>query len=211
MRRFYKILMWVLIVVVLVSGLIFIAGPYLFADVAYPLCYREEIKTSSAKYKQNPNFIAALIYTESSCKPSARSYVGATGIMQIMPATGAAIAKRLGYTSYNLSDPKTNIEFGIYYIDDAIRRNGGDVKLGLIAYNGGQGAVTAYKLGFPISGTVQYANKIMSLQGVYQKVYGNWWEAEGESTSPGAFNVPANTDDSVGKISVWDFWRLLIK
>ena len=208
--RVKKIITLSLVTIVLLGIVALIVSPFLFASVAYPLCYRDEIKAATTKYHRNPNFIAALIYTESTCKPNARSGAGATGIMQIMPSTGASIAKRLGYSSFDLNDPKTNIEFGTYYIDDAINRNGGDVKLGLIAYNGGQGAVSAYQLGYPISGTVAYANKIMSLQGIYQKTYGNWWEEGGGSVN-GYDIQPNETEQPVGVISIWDFWRLLIK
>jgi len=54
--------------------------------------------------------LSSMIYQESEFDPKARSWVGAKGLMQMMPRT----AEELGYSS--LSNPKTSIEAGVKYI-----------------------------------------------------------------------------------------------
>lgn len=68
----------------------------------------------SKKYGVNPEFASIIIYKESAGNPNAKSWVGATGLMQIMPETGASIAKERGITNYDLSDPETNIDYYLY-------------------------------------------------------------------------------------------------
>lgn len=52
---------------------------------------------------------------ESALKADAESWVGAKGIMQVMPATFAEIKQQNKYIIGDLSDPRWNIEAGIYY------------------------------------------------------------------------------------------------
>ncbi len=56
--------------------------------------------------------VAAQIFQESGFNPNARSWVGARGLMQIMPAT----ARQVGVTE-PINDPKVNIRAGIQYLD----------------------------------------------------------------------------------------------
>lgn len=79
----------------------------------------------------DPNLVKAIIQVESAGKPKAVSKKGATGLMQLMPAT----ARDLGV---NPKDPQQNIEGGSRYIKDELDRFGG-IKLALAAYNWGRG------------------------------------------------------------------------
>jgi len=78
-----------------------------------------------------PPLIKAIIQTESAGKPQAKSKKGATGLMQLMPAT----AKSLGVDP---TDPVQNIEGGTRYINQMMDKFG-DEKLALAAYNWGPG------------------------------------------------------------------------
>lgn len=93
---------------------------------------------------------AAVMQQESGGDPNAVSPVGATGLMQVMPATGRDIAKQLGDGSFPangtiaeqqayLKRPEVSIRYGNFYLDQQLDKFGGDVEAALIAYNAGPG------------------------------------------------------------------------
>ena len=96
------------------------------------------IVDSSRRYGIDPLLIYAQMHQESSFKLKATSYKGASGLMQLMPAT----ARRFGVTS--IYDPQQNIEAGVRYMRWLLNTFGGDVILALAGYNAGEGAVWKY-------------------------------------------------------------------
>src|SRR6187455_1705323 len=97
------------------------------------------------------------MHQESSFKLRALSYKGASGLMQLMPAT----ARRLGVT--NIFDPKQNIDGGVKYMRMLLDMFGGDVNLALAGYNAGEGAVMKYGNSVPpYSETREYVRRITS-------------------------------------------------
>jgi len=86
----------------------------------------------------DPIFLAAVIRVETHFDPYATSYVGAMGLMQLMPATAAEVAHKKGirFSSRQLFNPTVNIQLGSAYIKTLINRFG-DVRTALIAYNAG--------------------------------------------------------------------------
>lgn len=218
MSRMAKIWTWVVVVLLGVAVLAFAFGPSLFASVAYPLPpkYQKAVATSSEEFGISPNFLCGLIVVESGWKESARSHAGAVGMTQFMPSTAIAVARRLGIENFSPSDLSTNpelaIRFGAYYLNDVVSRNGGNKTLGLIAYNGGQGAVMAYQRGYPVSGTVSYAQKVLAIEKAYDNIYGTWWKkVDFSAVSPTTFTVqPKSPSELVGSVSVLDFWKALL-
>lgn len=93
---------------------------------------------SSRRYNIDPLLIYAQMRQESSFKKKATSHKGASGLMQLMPAT----ARRLGVTK--IYDPQQNIEGGIKYMRMLLNMFDGDLKLALAGYNAGEGAVIKY-------------------------------------------------------------------
>jgi soluble lytic murein transglycosylase len=93
----------------------------------------------------------ALILQESYYNPKARSGVGATGLMQIMPATGKELGKKLHgvFSVTHLEDPETNIELGTYYISTLVRLFGNNDYLAVASYNAGQGNVAKWRRAAP--------------------------------------------------------------
>lgn len=73
--------------------------------------YDPIIKKHAKKIGWDWRVVSSLIYQESGFDPNAKSWVGARGLMQMMPRT----AKELGYSS--VSDPETSIEAGLKYLD----------------------------------------------------------------------------------------------
>jgi soluble lytic murein transglycosylase-like protein len=113
------------------------------------------IVDSSRRYGIDPLLIYSQMHQESTFKARAMSYKGASGLMQLMPAT----ARRLGVT--NIFDPKQNIEGGVKYMRMLLDMFGGDVNLALAGYNAGEGAVTKYGNQIPpYNETQEYVRRI---------------------------------------------------
>jgi soluble lytic murein transglycosylase-like protein len=113
------------------------------------------IVNSSLRYGIDPLLIYAQMHQESSFKVRALSYKGASGLMQLMPAT----ARRLGVT--NIYDPQQNIDGGVKYMRMLLDMFGGDVNLALAGYNAGEGAVMKYGNQIPpYNETREYVRRI---------------------------------------------------
>ena len=104
----------------------------------------EVILKESSKYKLDPMLVLAVIDIESKFQFAAVSPAGARGIMQIMPATGKFLIKRvqdLGnefetaqFVPEHLDNPILNIKLGTYYLHD-LRNSFRNLQAALIAYN----------------------------------------------------------------------------
>lgn len=113
------------------------------------------IVDSSRRYGIDPLLIYAQMHQESSFKLRATSYKGASGLMQLMPAT----ARRLGVT--NIYEPKQNIDGGVKYMRMLLNMFGQDVNLALAGYNAGEGAVMRYGNQIPpFNETREYVRRI---------------------------------------------------
>lgn len=114
----------------------------------------------------DPLYVASVIAVESSFRSGVRSKVGATGLMQVMPATAKDIIKRHSVNAKKgrLTDPRKNIELGIVYLKH-LEKNYGSRDLALRAYNWGPTNVSKAKKGIKRTpGSVkQYARKILEL------------------------------------------------
>ncbi|MFN3700251.1 MAG: lytic transglycosylase domain-containing protein [Alphaproteobacteria bacterium] len=88
--------------------------------------------------------VHSLIRQESVFNATARSPAGALGLMQVMPATGAETARKLGIqhsTDWLISRPAHNIRIGTYYLEQLLKRYDGAYPLAVAAYNAGPGRV----------------------------------------------------------------------
>ena len=103
--------------------------------------YDELVKKYAQQYGQDWRLITAQMYQESKFDPQATSWVGARGLMQIMPVTG----RELGFT--DLHDPEENIHAGVQYLSQLVHRFDPHIPLeertrfALAAYNVGYGHV----------------------------------------------------------------------
>jgi hypothetical protein len=89
---------------------------------------------------------------ESSGNTNAESPKGASGLMQVMPATAKDIAQSINDKAFPyggsdeqikayLKDPQNGVRYGRYYMDQMLRRYGGNLRVALAAYNWGPGNV----------------------------------------------------------------------
>jgi len=103
--------------------------------------YDDLIRVSAAKHGFHWCLVAAQMFQESRFDPNAKSWSGALGLMQLMPAT----AKELGLNGRTILDPARNIDAGVEYLQKQRKRVPSEVDafnrlcFALAAYNGGYG------------------------------------------------------------------------
>lgn len=111
--------------------------------LVFPEEYAPWIDTASKNTNISPEWLRSLIRQESSFRADAKSPAGALGLMQILPATGAEIARDLKIKDFQASEsllmPEINIRIGSTYLSRLIKSFGGNVPLALAAYNAGPG------------------------------------------------------------------------
>jgi soluble lytic murein transglycosylase len=90
--------------------------------------------------------VHSLIRQESMFDTQAQSPVGATGLMQLMPATAKSVATKEGlpYSPTKLTTAEYNIRLGTSYMDELLDRYRGSYPLAIAAYNAGPGRVDGW-------------------------------------------------------------------
>ena len=117
------------------------------------------IETVSLKHGIDPALVHAVVQAESNYRATAKSHVGARGLMQVMPAT----ARDLGVKSARmLFDPRQNLEAGVKYLKFLLERFDGDLPTAIAAYNAGPAAVSKYDGIPPYPETQNYVQKVLS-------------------------------------------------
>ncbi len=122
----------------------------------------------SQKYKIDPYWAISIGWTESHFNFKAKSYVGADGIMQIMPKTKEYLLGLLRYSpQHKGNEVITNIHLGIYYLSKLLKQFGGNYVEATVAYNMGPGWVNRWKARRRVVGssTNEYLNKVKRYYG----------------------------------------------
>ena len=107
-------------------------------EALYPRPYRATVEAAAKQYGTDPNFVWAIMRQESAFKPDARSYVGAAGLMQFMPATAREEAKRAGLSHYDLYNPSDSIKLGASHLA-TLSKSFARPEYVMAAYNAGGG------------------------------------------------------------------------
>jgi len=142
----------------------------------YPVPYRETVKNFSKENGLDEAWVYGLTRQESRFVSYAKSGVGASGLMQVMPATAAWIAKKTGFIDYHQSmihQTDTNIKLGTYYLRYTLDLMSGQAAMATAAYNAGPGNAkhwapkksmegAIYAETIPVSETRQYVQKVMA-------------------------------------------------
>ena len=106
----------------------------------FPLPYRQEVLERTAQIGLDPAYVYGLIRQESRFVMDARSSVGASGLMQVMPATARWTAKKIGLTEFkphHITERDTNIAIGTGYLKLVLDSFDGSLPLSAAAYNAG--------------------------------------------------------------------------
>lgn len=115
-----------------------------------------EILKATIGTEVSPALVLAVISVESGGRSDAVSSAGATGLMQLIPAT----ASRFGVT--DSTDPVQNIKGGVAYLDWLMKTFDRDPLMVLAAYNSGEGAVQANQGVPPYAETRDYVPKVLA-------------------------------------------------
>ncbi len=113
----------------------------------FPLHHDSAIRREAAKHNIDPTWVAAEIRAESVFNPKARSQADARGLMQVLPSTGAGIAKRLGLPwrgGESLYEPEFNISLGTAYLRE-MEDKYGLTYVAIAAYNAGPAPVARWQ------------------------------------------------------------------
>ena len=126
----------------------------------FPMPFRNEVVAQAREIGLDPAYVYGLIRQESRFIMDARSHVGASGLMQIMPATARWTAKQIGidYKPDMITDRDINLRLGTAYLKLVLDDFGGSQALAAAAYNAGPGRPRRWREGPPLEPAVWAEN-----------------------------------------------------
>ena len=150
-------------------------------DQRFPMPHKDAVIARAKTINLDPAYVYGLIRQESRFVTDARSGVGASGLMQVMPATAKWTARKIGMTGFTadqITDRDTNIAIGTGYLKLVLDSFEGSMPLAAGAYNAGpsrsrrwrapndgagpvlEGAIWAENV--PFNETRDYVKKVLS-------------------------------------------------
>ena len=124
------------------------AGAYDDLALRFPLVYQGLLDQYAARHRLDRGWLYGLVRAESAFIEEAESPAGALGLMQVLPATGRKMARRLGLKGFKprqLRRAETNIPLGSAYLRQMLDRFDGSLLLATAAYNAGPGRVARWR------------------------------------------------------------------
>ncbi len=141
----------------------------------FPTPFREQVLARTQEIGLDPAYVYGLIRQESRFIMDARSSVGASGLMQVMPATARWTAKKIGmpFSPDQITDRDTNIKIGTGYLKLVLDDFAGSQPLAAAAYNAGPSRPRRWREGpplepaawaenIPFAETRDYVKKVLS-------------------------------------------------
>jgi len=144
----------------------------------FPMPFRENMKRATSDLGLDMSWAYGLIRQESRFVMDARSTAGASGLMQLMPATAKLVAKKIGLSDYSnsqINSLETNILLGTNYLKMVVDQFDGSETLATAGYNAGPGRPRAWRARLtrtvegaifaetiPFSETRDYVKSVMS-------------------------------------------------
>ena len=154
--------------------------------IMYQKLYNEALKDKAIPL----SYALAITRQESAFDTTIQSPVGASGLMQLMPATAKETAKKVTNISYNspnqLFEPATNVYLGTYFLNSVYLQNDNNRILSSAAYNAGPNRVkkwlnnsngkldaVAFIESIPFNETRNYVKSVLVYDYIYQHILGN--------------------------------------
>ncbi len=155
-------------------------------DQRFPMPFRDAVVKRSREINLDPAYVYGLIRQESRFIMDARSSVGASGLMQVMPATARWTANKIGLTGFTqdqLNNRDTNIAIGTAYLKLVLDDFQGSSPLAAAAYNAGPSRPRVWRNGpimegaawaenVPFAETRDYVKKVAANAAVYGLILG---------------------------------------
>ena len=179
----------------------------------FPLPYRNEVVAKAREIGLDPAYVYGLIRQESRFVMDARSSVGASGLMQLMPATARWTARKIGldYRGEMITDREVNLKLGTAYLKLVLDDFEGSQALAAAAYNAGPSRPRRWREGpalepavwaenIPFAETRDYVKKVLSNAVYYAALLGGGAPQPlkarlGSSIGPRSASAPvANTE-----------------
>lgn len=123
----------------------------------YPTPYRDLIKSATSEQALDEAWVYGITRQESRFMHYAKSGVGASGLMQLMPATAKWAASRAGISGYHnamIHELDTNIALGTYYMSYTKELMNGQEAMATAAYNAGPSRAKKWAATIPLEGAI---------------------------------------------------------
>jgi soluble lytic murein transglycosylase len=153
-------------------------------EIRFPIVHLDTIRVSASAQALDPAWVLAVVRQESVFNPTARSSAGATGLMQLMPATARHVARKYygepAPDRADLIDPEANVRLGTTYLRSVLDDLYGNPVLATAAYNAGPGRVRQWMPSYrdvdadiwvelvPFRETQDYLRKVLSYAVFYE-------------------------------------------
>ncbi|MFE4104718.1 transglycosylase SLT domain-containing protein [Almyronema epifaneia S1] len=148
-----------------------------YRHALYPFPFAEIIEAWASQQQLNPLLVTALIRQESRFEPQIRSYVGAVGLMQVMPDTADWIQAQTGFDNINLEAPSDNVKLGTWYLDYTHSEYGDNSLFAVASYNAGPGNVADWISRNNFADLDEFVERIPfpETRGYVDSVFGGYW------------------------------------
>jgi soluble lytic murein transglycosylase len=147
----------------------------------YPTPWSDQIRSAASAAGLDAPYVFGLIRQETRFMPQLKSHVGASGLMQVMPATARWVAKKIGMDWSRpelITDPQVNLKLGTSYLKLVLDDLGGSQAMAAAAYNAGPGRPRKWREGgvidaaawtesIPFQETRDYVKRVTSAAAVY--------------------------------------------
>jgi soluble lytic murein transglycosylase len=146
----------------------------------FPMPFREDVVAAARDIGLDPAYVYGLIRQESRFVMDARSHVGASGLMQLMPSTARWTARKIGlpYSPEQITERSVNLKLGTGYLKLVLDDFDGSQALAAAAYSAGPSRPRRWREGatvepaiwaenIPFNETRDYVKKVLSNATVY--------------------------------------------
>lgn len=165
-----------------------------------PFPYQPTVVKTARREHLSPFLVAAVIRVESRFRPDAVSGRGAVGLMQLMPTSAQWIAMKMHRSQKpDLTDPKTSVELGTWYLRYLLQSYHNNSTLALAAYNGGPetvnrwlaaGVLSPHQHGYsniPYPETANFVRRVYQFERAYRIMYA--WVGVGAHSAVGVVSL----------------------